>query len=110
MDPFPDPRSLAHDELKFLIKELVSREEEVSNTRQMLQAQIEALRGERVDRLREEGSDITFGPDILGPGSAGVREPRTPNPQRGADGVALPEPPDSDPESNPPRRQEPPNR
>jgi hypothetical protein len=109
MDPLPDPRSLAPEELKSLIKELVSLEQEVSNTRQVLHAQIDALRRELVDRLREEGNDIIFGPDILGPGSAGVRGPRTPRPQRGSDGVALPEPPDSDPESNAPRRQKPPN-
>jgi hypothetical protein len=108
-NPLPDPRSLAPEELKSLIKELVSREQEVSNTRQIVHAQVDALRRELVDRLREQGNDIIFGPDILGPGSAGVREPRTPRPQRGSDGVALPEPRDSDPESNVPRRQEPPD-
>jgi hypothetical protein len=109
MDPLPDPRSLAPEELKSLIKELISREQDVSNTRQVLHAQIDILRRELADRLRAEGNDVILGPDILGPGSAGVRNPRTPRPQRRADGVALPEPPDSHPESNAPRRQEPPN-
>ena len=103
MDPFPDPRLLATDELKSAIKELVGREQEVSNTRRGLHAQIDALRRELVDRLREQGNDVIFGGDLLGPGPAGVREPRTPRPQRGSDGIALPEPPDSDPESNQPR-------
>jgi len=103
MDPLPDPGSLATEELKPLIKDLIGREQEVSNIRRGLHAQIDALRRELVDRLREEGNDIISGPDVLGPGPAGVREPRTPRPQRGSDGVALPEPPDSDPESNAPR-------
>jgi hypothetical protein len=34
MDPFPAPRSLASEELKLLLPQLVSREQEVSNTRQ----------------------------------------------------------------------------
>jgi hypothetical protein len=96
VEPLPDPRSLAADELKSLIKELIRKEQEVSEMRRVLHGQIDALRRELVDRLREEGQDIIFGPDVLGPGSAGVREPRSPRPQRGSDGVALPEPPDSD--------------
>jgi RsiG-like len=102
MDPLPDPRSLADEELKSLIEELIRKEQEVSETRRVLRAQIDALRRELVDRLREEGQDIIFGPDVLGPGSASVREPRSPRPQRGSDGVALPEPPDSDTDSAPP--------
>jgi hypothetical protein len=109
VDPLPDPSSLARDELTALIKELVRREQEVSNTRHVLHDQIDALRRELVDRLRDEGNDIIFGGDILGPGSGGVREPRTPHPQRGSDGVVLPEPRDSDPDSNAPPGQQPPN-
>ena len=93
MDPLTDPRSLATEELKLLIQELISREQEVSDTRQALHAQIDALRGELVDRLRDEGKDVIFGPDTLGPG---VREPIPPRPHQGADGIALPEPRDAD--------------
>jgi hypothetical protein len=107
MDALPDPRSLTAAELKSLIKELIRQEQEVSDTRRVLHGQIDALRRELVDRLREEGQDIIFGPDVLGPGSAGVREPRSPHPQRGSDGVALPEPPDSDTDSDPPAWLEP---
>ncbi len=96
MDPLTDPRSLATEELKLLIQELISREQEVSDTRQALHAQIDALRGELVDRLRKEGTDVIFGPDTLGPETSGVREPRTPRPHQGADGIALPEPRDAD--------------
>jgi hypothetical protein len=108
MDPVPDPRTLASEELKSLIGELVTREQDVSNTRRTLHVQIDALRRELVDRLRSEseGEEIIFGPDILGPGAAGVREPRTPQPQQGADGVALPEPSESAPDRDAPRRQD----
>lgn len=105
----PPGPELARDELTSLIKELVSREQEVSTTRQVLHGQIDALRRELVHRLRDEGNDIIFGGDILGPESAGVREPRAPRPQRGSDGVALQEPRDSEPESNAPPGQQPPN-
>jgi hypothetical protein len=97
VDAPPDPRSLGSEDLKLLITELVSREQDVSYTRRVLHAQIEALRGELIERLRGEGDDIIFGPDIVGPGSGGVREPRSPRPRRGADGVALPEPLEPDP-------------
>ncbi|MFZ1993279.1 MAG: hypothetical protein WAU75_04155 [Solirubrobacteraceae bacterium] len=96
MDPLTDPRSLATEELKLLIQQLISREQEVSDTGQALRAQIDTLRGELVDRLRNEGTDVIFGPDTLGPGTSGVREPITPRPHQGADGIALPEPRDTD--------------
>ncbi|MGH2891673.1 MAG: hypothetical protein ACRDPM_00190 [Solirubrobacteraceae bacterium] len=96
MAPFADPRSLGPEELKLHIKELVSREQEISATRKELHTQIDALRRELVERLREAGDDIIFGPDILGPGSTGVREPRSPRPQPGADGLALPPLPEAD--------------
>jgi hypothetical protein len=96
MDPLTDPRSLATEELKLRIRELISREQEVSDARHALHAQIDALRGELVDRLRDEGAHVIFGPDALGPGTSGVREPITPRPHRGADGIALPEPRDAD--------------
>jgi uncharacterized membrane protein YccC len=67
MEPLRDPRSLATEELKRLIQELVSREQQISDTREALRAQIDALRGELVARLRDEGKDVIFGPDTLGP-------------------------------------------
>ena len=100
MDPLTDPRSLATEELKLLIQELISREQEVSDTRQALHAQIDALRGELIDRLRNEGKDVISGPETFGPGTSGVREPITPRPHQGADGIALPEPRDADVEPN----------
>jgi uncharacterized protein DUF4279/anti-sigma-K factor RsiG len=68
MDPVSDPRSLGPEELKRLLNGLISREQEVSSTRQVLHAQIDALRRELVDRLRDEGSEVIFGPDVPGSG------------------------------------------
>ena len=65
MDPVPDPRSLATGELKLLLKQLITMEQEVSGTRRALHAQIDALRGELVNRLRDEGVNVIFGPDAL---------------------------------------------
>jgi hypothetical protein len=90
---FPDPHSLARDELASLLRELTSREQAVSEERRALHAQIDALRREFVDRLREEGHVVISGSDLLDPGSAGVREPRSPSHKNGSDGIALPEPP-----------------
>jgi hypothetical protein len=92
MDPAPDPRSLASEELQLILAKLVGREQEVSSTCRVLHEQINALRRELVNRLRDEGGDVIFGPGMLGPGTSGVREPRAPRPQRGSDWVALPEP------------------
>jgi hypothetical protein len=102
---FPDPHSLARDELTSLLQELTSREEVVSDERRVLHAQIDALRQELVDRLRDEGNVVISGSDFLDPGSAGVREPGNPSPQSGSDGIALPEPPAPDigPDAPPPR-------
>jgi hypothetical protein len=93
---FPDPHSLAPDELGSLLQELTSREEVVSEERRVLHAQIDALRQELVDRLRDEGNVVISGSDFLDPGSAGVREPRNPSPHNGSDAIALPEPPAPD--------------
>lgn len=68
MDLGPDPRSLGQEELKRLLNELISREQEVSSTRQVLHAQIDALRRELVDRLRDDGREVILGPDVLGSG------------------------------------------
>ena len=92
MDPLPDLGSLALDQLKLLIEQLVDREQELSHARQVLHAQIDALRRELADRVRDDGEIVIFGSDTLGPGTSGVHEPRTPRPQRGSDGGALPEP------------------
>jgi hypothetical protein len=105
---FPDPRSLARDELTSVLKKLTSREQAVSDERRSLHVQIDALRRELVDRLRDEGNTVIFGPDFLDPGSAGVREPRNPSRENGSDGIALPEPPERDVEPGVPPRCEPP--
>ncbi len=106
---FPDPRSLARRELTSLLKELTSREQAVSDERRTLHAQIDALRRELVDRLRDEGNAVISGSDFLDPGSAGVREPRNPRPEDGSDGIALSEPPRPDVQPDAPPRREPPN-
>ena len=105
---FPDPHSLARDELTSLLKELTSREQAVSDERRTLHGQIDALRRELVDRLRDEGHVVISGSDFLDPGSAGVREPRNPRPEDGSDGIALSEPPRPDVVPDAPPRREPP--
>jgi hypothetical protein len=59
---FPDPHSLGRDELTSLVKELTIREQAVSDERRTLHAQIDALRRELVDRLRDEGNTVISGP------------------------------------------------
>src|ERR1019366_7314676 len=70
---FPDPHSLARDELASLLRELTSREQAASEERRALHAQIDALRRGFVDRLREEGHVGISGSDFIDPGSARVR-------------------------------------
>ncbi|MGZ4237912.1 MAG: RsiG family protein [Solirubrobacteraceae bacterium] len=43
---------------------LTSREQVVSDERRTLHTQIDALRRELVDRLRDEGNTVIFGPDV----------------------------------------------
>ena len=75
----------------------------MSEERRALHAQIDALRAELVVRLRDEGTTVISGADVLGPeGSAGVREPREPRPTTGSGTIALPEPPGSQHESDEP--------
>ena len=105
---FPDPHSLARDELTSRLKELTTREQAVSDERRTLHAQIDALRRELVDRLRDEGNTVICGADFPDPGSARVREPRNPRPEDGSDGIALPEPPKPDVEPDAPPPREPP--
>ncbi|MGZ4286891.1 MAG: RsiG family protein [Solirubrobacteraceae bacterium] len=64
MTAFPDPHSLARDELTALLTKLTSREQVVSDERRTLHTQIDALRRELVDRLRDEGNTVIFGPDV----------------------------------------------
>jgi len=104
---FPDPHSLAQDELTSLLQELTSREEVVSDERRVLHAQIDALRRELVDRLRDEGNVVISGSDFLDPGAAGVREPRNPSPENGSDGTAPPEPPAPDTGAEAPPQRDP---
>jgi len=103
MPAFPDPRSLARDELTSLLQELTIREELVSDERRGLHTQINALRRELVDRLRDQGNVVIS--DFLNPGSAGVREPRNPSPQNNSDSIVIPEPPAPDigADAQPPR-------
>ena len=68
--------------------------------RRALHAQMDALRQELVNRLREEGEVVISGSDFFDPGSAGVPEPRSPRPQTGADGIALPQRPHPRPTTN----------
>ena len=79
MPAFPDPHSLARDELTSLLQQLTSREELVSDERRGLHTQIEALRRELVDRLRDEGNVVISGSDFLDPGSGG--RPRAAQPE-----------------------------
>jgi len=96
---FPDLHALAREELTALLGQLTTREHAVSDERQTLHAQIDVLRRELVNRLHEKGDFVISGADFLDPGSAGVREPRSPGPQMGSDGIALPEPaPDHEPD------------
>src|SRR5450755_2128236 len=49
---FPDPHSLARDELTSLLQELTSREEVVSDERRVLHAQIDGLASSTGDQRR----------------------------------------------------------
>jgi hypothetical protein len=93
MDAFPDLGSLSDQELKDLVKQLTNEETQISFRHRMLHGKIDILRAELVNRLRrgdEGGQDIGgSGDDAGGSGSSGVREPRRPKPQPGADGVSL---------------------
>lgn len=73
---FPDPHSLARDELTSLLKELTIREQAVSDERRTLHAQIDALRREFAERLRDEGNTVICGSDVE-PDARPRREPPT---------------------------------
>jgi hypothetical protein len=73
---FPDPHSLARDELTSFLKELSAREQAVSDERRVLHAQIDALRRELVERLRDEGNTVICRSDVE-PDAPPPREPPT---------------------------------
>jgi hypothetical protein len=64
---FPDIGSMSNEELKELIDNLTSEEQEVSYRRRILHGQIDVLRAELVNRLREnrpEGGTLIKGDDV----------------------------------------------
>ena len=67
MDTFPDLGALSDQELKDLIDELTSQEQELSYQRRILHGKIDILRAELVNRLRKkhaEGESIITGADV----------------------------------------------
>jgi RsiG-like len=81
-ETFPDIGSMSDEELKGLIDSLTSEEQEVSYRRRILHGQIDILRAELVNRLREgqpnsesliKGDDVERLSEIL----AGREEPPT---------------------------------
>ena len=67
MDTFPDLGALSDPELKDLIYELTEEEMEVSYRRRILHGQIDILRAELVNRLRQEhaeGESVISGADV----------------------------------------------
>lgn len=66
-DTFPDIGSMSDEELKELIDKLTAEEQEVSYRRRILHGQIDILRAELVNRLREnrpEGETLITGDDV----------------------------------------------
>ena len=67
MDTFPDLGALSDEELKELIDQLTTEEQEVSYQRRILHGKIDILRAELVNRLRkkrEEGEAVITGADV----------------------------------------------
>jgi hypothetical protein len=67
MDTFPDLGSLSDQELKDLIKQLTTEEQEISYQRRILHGRIDILRAELVNRLRkkhEGGEAVISGADV----------------------------------------------
>src|SRR6476620_1203708 len=92
MDTFPDLGALQDQELKDLIEQLTTEEQEVSYQRRILHGKIDILRAELVNRLRrrrEEGEAVITGADVqqlrhpqrqghaAGPGPSGGLGPGT---------------------------------
>ena len=68
-ETFPDIGSVSDEELKELIDKLTAEEQEVSYRRRILHGQIDILRAELVNRLREnrpEGETLIKGDDVEG--------------------------------------------
>ena len=66
-EAFPDIGSMSDEELKELIDKLTAEEQEVSYRRRILHGQIDILRAELVNRLREnrpEGETLIKGDDV----------------------------------------------
>ena len=66
-ETFPDIGSMSDEELKELIDKLTAEEQEVSYRRRILHGQIDILRAELVNRLREnrpEGGTLIKGDDV----------------------------------------------
>lgn len=93
MSSSEDLRTLSKEQIRDRLHLLTEQEFAVSTRRRELHGEIDALRRELVNRLRDEGVDVITGEDTLGPGPSGSREPRRPKPQLGSDGAAVAEPP-----------------
>jgi CO dehydrogenase/acetyl-CoA synthase alpha subunit len=88
MDTFPDLGALSDEELKELIDQLTTEEQEVSYQRRILHGKIDILRAELVNRLRkkrEEGEAVITGADVqqltdilAGKGMPNADEPDSP--------------------------------
>jgi hypothetical protein len=81
-ETFPDIGSMSDEELKDLIDNLTAEEQEVSYRRRILHGQIDILRAELVNRLRDhrsEGGTMIKGDDVqrLSQILAGRAEPPT---------------------------------
>jgi hypothetical protein len=81
-DTFPDIGSMGDEELKELIERLTTEEHEISYKRRILHGQIDILRAELVNRLRDhrdEGEPVIKGDDVkrLSEILAGRHEPPT---------------------------------
>ena len=81
-ETFPDIGSMSDEDLKELIEKLTSEEQEVSYRRRILHGQIDILRAELVNRLRDnkpDGGTLIKGDDVerLSEILAGHTEPPT---------------------------------
>ena len=65
MEPLPDLATLSDEDLKKLIDDLTTEEQEVSYRRRLLHGKIDILRAELVARLREtEGRSVLDSVDV----------------------------------------------
>jgi hypothetical protein len=72
-DPLPDFTSLSDDDLERLLRDAEAAEEGISKRRRELHDQIDALRGERVGRLRSQVESGTL--DVAVPASPSLERP-----------------------------------